>query len=180
MPNRSTKKTSSTVAAPNWFVSALLLPLSIPLLVVMDMGRWVAAPLARRRERAFIASMTGRGRVMDLGEFAAAMARGEGTAIDETVTAEGPWRIWWTAEDVGAVSPHPVAVGEWVMLAWESRWFPFFGWAAGRYMDVESGTARLVVVPAAERRRVLEIVRGGRYVTVCSFARVPLGRAAGA
>jgi hypothetical protein len=33
------------------------------------------------------------------------------------------------------------------------------------------------VVPAAERRRVVEIVRGGRYVTVCSFAR---GLAAGA
>jgi hypothetical protein len=97
--------------------------------------------------------------------------KAELTAIDEAVTAEGPWRIWWTAEDVGAVSPHPVAVGEWVMLAWESRWFPFFGWAAERYLDVEKGTARLVVVPAAERRRVLEIVRGGRYVTVCSFAK---------
>ncbi len=177
MPNRSTKKTSSTVAAPNWIVSALLLPLSIPLLVVMDMGRWVAAPLGRRRERAFVSLMAGRGRVMELGAFEAAMARGEGTAIDEAVTSEGPWRIWWTGEDVGAVSPHPVAVGEWVMLAWESRWFPFFGWAAGRYLDVEKGTARLVAVPAAERRRVVEIVRGGRYVTVCSFAR---GLAAGA
>lgn len=178
MPNRSTKKSSSTLAAPNWFVSALLLPLSIPLLVVMDMGRWLAAPLARRRERAFVASMAGR--VMALAEFEAAMARGEGTAIDEAATAEGPWRIWWTAEDVRAESPYPVAVGEWVMVAWESRCFPFFTWAAGRYLDAGSGTARLVVVPVTERRRVLEIVRGGRYVTVCSFAKVPLGRAAGA
>ena len=168
------------MAAPNWFVSALLLPLSIPLLVVMDMGRWVAAPLARRRERAFVASMTERGRVMELAAFEAAMARGEGTAIDEAATAEGPWRIWWTAEDVRLESPYPAAAGEWVMVAWESQWFPFFTWAAGRYLDGDSGTARLVVVPARDSLRVQEIVRGGRYVTVCSFAKVPLGRAAGA
>ena len=126
------------------------------------------------------ASMTERGRVMELAAFEAAMARGEGTAIDEAATAEGPWRIWWTAEDVRLESPYPAAAGEWVMVAWESQWFPFFTWAAGRYLDGDSGTARLVVVPARDSLRVQEIVRGGRYVTVCSFAKVPLGRAAGA
>lgn len=179
MPSRSTKK-SNDLAAPNWIVSALLLPLSIPLLAAADVGRWMAAPWARRRERAFTSMMIGRGRGMDWEEFAAAMARGEGTAIDEAVTAEGPWRIWWTAEDVAAESPYPVAAGEWVMVGWEPRWFPFFHWAAERYLDVERGRARLVAVPAAERQRVVEIVRGGRHVTVCSFAASSLGRAAGA
>lgn len=179
MPSRSTKK-SNDLEAPNWFVSALLLPLSIPLLAAIDIGRWVAAPLGRRRESAFAGQMAARGRVMELAAFEAAMARGEGTAIDEAVSAEGPWRLWWTPEDVMAESPYPVAVGEWVNLAWEARWFPFFTWAAGRYTDDEMGMARLVVVPARDRLRVQEIVRGGRYVTVCSFAKVPLARAAGA
>jgi hypothetical protein len=106
-----------------------------------------------------------RGRIF----FEAAIARVEGTAIDEAATAEGPRRIWWPAVDVGA--------GELVTLAWESQWFPLFGWASGRYLDVEKGTARLVVVPARERLRVQDIVRGGRYVTVCTFAK---GQAAGA
>ena len=170
MPNRSTKK-SNDLEAPNWFVSALLLPLSIPLLAAVDIGRWMAAPLARRRERAFAGKMAERGRVMPLAAFEEAMVRGEGTAIDEAVSADGPWRIWWTPEDVMAESPYPVAVGEWVNLAWEPRLLPFFTWAAGRYTDGESGTARLVTGPASERRRVVELVRRGRYVTVCTFAR---------
>lgn len=48
MPSRSTKK-SNDLEAPNWFVSALLLPLSIPLLAAIDIGRWAAAGECVRR-----------------------------------------------------------------------------------------------------------------------------------
>lgn len=175
MPSRSTKK-NSLLEAPKWWVSALLLPVSIPLLIAGDVGRLLRAPLARRRERRFAASMAKRGRLMDFAEFELALTRGRGTVIDETVTAEGPWRLWWTPDDVRADSPYPVASGEWVNLVWDTRYALFFQWCAAAYTDPRAGTGRLVVVPEPERARVLELVRAGRFVTVCSFVAPPVGR----
>lgn len=65
------------------------------------------------------------GRLMQWQEFKQAQANGMGTAIGEYLSTKGPFRLWWTPDDIHAKSPH-----EWKReqhVAWmESEFLPFF------------------------------------------------------
>lgn len=61
---------------------------------------FVASRIRRRRERAFRDQMKARGRVIEWSECRRAMDEGRGTLIIERYSLKGPFRWWWTSEDL--------------------------------------------------------------------------------
>jgi hypothetical protein len=60
----------------------------------------------RRQERRFAEQMKKAGRLMQWQEFKQVEANGTGTAIGEYLSMKGPFRLWWTPDDIPATSPH--------------------------------------------------------------------------
>jgi hypothetical protein len=88
----------------------------------------------RRQERRFAEQMKKAGRLMQWQEFKQVEANGTGTAIGEYPSMKGPFRLWWTPDDIPATSPH-----RWKRerhVAWrEPEFVPFFEWCYARYTD---------------------------------------------
>jgi hypothetical protein len=153
-------------------VSVLFAPITVPLLLL---AATISIPWTciqkwnqRRKERRFAEEMKNADRLMDWPEFKQAIQSGAGTAIGEYLSPKGPFRLWWTAEDIPAVSPH-----QWQReqhVAWmEPEFLPFFKWCIARYTNPQSGAARLVVVPERERKQLNVMLNGSRFVSTCSF-----------
>jgi hypothetical protein len=60
----------------------------------------VAAPLQRLRERAFRSRMKARNRIMPWPDFRLAVDEARGTLIVEQYSLKGPFRWWWTPDDL--------------------------------------------------------------------------------
>lgn len=153
-------------------VSVLFAPITVPLLflaaAVSIPWTYIQKVNQRRKERNFTEDMKKAARLMDWQEFRQAMENGAGTAIGEFLSMKGPFRLWWTAEDVPAISPHKWQREQHV--AWmEPEFLPFFKWCFARYTNPESGAARLVAVPEGERRQLKAMLNGSRFVSTCSF-----------
>jgi|HubBroStandDraft_4_1064222.scaffolds.fasta_scaffold14632_6 hypothetical protein len=122
----------------------------------------------RRQERRFAEQMKKAGRLMQWQEFKQVEANGTGTAIGEYPSMKGPFRLWWTPDDIPATSPH-----RWKRerhVAWrEPEFVPFFEWCYARYTDPQSGLARLVLVPGEEQNQLTKILTSARFVSICSF-----------
>ena len=87
------------------------------------------------------------GRLMEWQEFK--QVEGTGTPIGEYLSTKGPFRLWWTPDDIGATSPHKSKRQH--HFAWmESEFLPFFVWCYERYTNPQTGAARLVTVPEQE------------------------------
>jgi hypothetical protein len=82
-------------------VAAFLIaaPLSIPVTKV-----WQA--LKRRQERKFVTEMKSADRLVSWTEARSYMENGNGFLISEHFSLKGPTRLWWTPDDVPAISPH--------------------------------------------------------------------------
>ncbi len=137
----------------------------------MDVGRSIRAAIERRRQRRnegeFLLAMRSAARVLTLAEFEEHLDRAAGTAIDETLSLDGRWRLWWTPDDIPALSPHPVPTGEWVNIVADPQFEPFFAWCLANYTSPASGRALLVDLPVADRRRIVErVARSRRIATV--------------
>ena len=67
-------------------------------------------------------------------------ANSQGTLIEEDAN------IWWTPEDIAALSPHPCCFDEPSPKTKSEReqFMPFFEWCRSRFISLESGTALLV------------------------------------
>jgi hypothetical protein len=50
--------------------------------------------------------MSAAGRSMSWREFEMVLEKRQGTIIGECLSEKGPCRLWWTPENVRAVSPH--------------------------------------------------------------------------
>ena len=104
-------------------------------------------------------------------EFKQAEATGAGTAIGEYLSTKGPFRLWWTSEDVPATSPH-----QWKReqhIAWmEPEFLPFFEWCYARYTNPQSGLARLIPVSEKERNELKTMLTSILFVSTCSFRSV--------
>ena len=126
-------------------VPIVLAPIYVPLFflgaAVSIPWTYIQKSVQRRRERQFTEQMKKAHRLMDWQAFQQAQQNGTGTAIGEYLSTKGPFRLWWTAEDIQALSPH-----EWKReqhFAWiEDEFRPFFEWCYARYTNPQSGTAQ--------------------------------------
>lgn len=152
-------------------VPMLFAPIYIPLLFI---GAAISIPwsyvykLRRRRdEEKFVEEMNAVGRLMTWDEFQAVTQTGRGTVIGEYLSTKGPFRVWWTPEDIPAVSPHKWNRGH--HWAWpEAEFSPFFQWCHERYTNPRSGVARLVRIPEEERKGLMKKVSDVPFVSTFS------------
>ena len=172
-------ESSPTTGAPpprrkSFKVPIIFAPIYIPLLFLAGA---ISIPWAylqkserRRQERRFAEQMKKAGRLMLWQEFKQVEANaGSGTAIGEYLSTKGPFRLWWTPDDIPATSPH-----KWKReqdVAWrEPEFVPFFEWCYARYTSPQSGLARLVLVPGEEQKQLKAILASTRvFVSTCSF-----------
>jgi hypothetical protein len=126
-------------------VAAFLIatPLSIPVTKV-----WQA--IKRRQERKFVTEMKSANRLVSWTEARSYIENGNGFLISEHFSLKGPTRLWWTPDDIPAVSPH--------RYLFETNSDPFNSinsefelWCRSRYSDPRSGGAHLVELPDVDR-----------------------------
>jgi hypothetical protein len=142
------------------FFAPLMVPLFFVALLVLAVAsvpvEFVCRLRQHRREKQLRPRLTAAGRVMAWSEVEAKLRAGEGTLIIEHRGPKGPIREWWTADDVGAASPIPLPASL-KSPPVEGQLEPLRAYAAScaaRYVDVESGSARLTEVPVPWDRRL--------------------------
>jgi hypothetical protein len=156
-------------------VPIIFAPIYIPLLflagAVSIPWTYLQKSKQRRQERRFAEHMKKAGRLMQWQEFQQAEANGAGTAIGEYLSTKGPFRLWWTPDDIPATSPLKWKREQHVARM-EPEFLPFFEWCYARYTNPESGLARLVPVPEEERNQLKAMLTSTRFVSTCSFRSV--------
>ena len=153
-------------------VPVIFAPIFIPLLFIAGAvsipWAYIQKSRQRRQGRKFAEQMKQAGRLMQWQEFKLAVANGTGTAIGEYLSMKGPFRLWWTVDDIPATSPH-----EWKrehhFAVMEPEFLPFFQWCYARYTNPQSGLAQLVSIPEEERNQLKSILESRRFVSTCSF-----------
>jgi hypothetical protein len=120
------------IFGPLLLLAALLTPVWLP--VVMG-EMWL-------REKAFIRLMKKRGRYMAWPDVAEKLRAGEGTAILDQINKLPP-RLWWTADDVGSLSPHPLPHDDDLPYFPLPELPPFVAWCYARYLNPVNGLAIL-------------------------------------
>jgi len=119
---------------------------------------FVANRLRQRREARFAAEMKAANRFLCWAE-AHSRASGGGTFVEEYQSAMGPYRLWWTPDEVATLSTHPCCFD---FLPWEYDHGPeFFDWCRERYTDPGLGSALLIERPEKERGNI-----GGMLATL--------------
>jgi hypothetical protein len=108
------------------------------------------------------------GRLLTWKELQLAIENEQGTVIGECLSPTGPFRLWWTPEDIPALSPHKCDREK--VWGWpEPEFLPFFEWSYAKYTSPQSGLARLVCVPDEEEKGLMKKLSGVRFVSTCSF-----------
>jgi hypothetical protein len=155
-------------------VPKIFLPIYLPLLFIA----WaVSIPwsslrrvVVRRRERRFSQQMSAAGRTMAWEDFEGALNEKRGTAVGEYLSLKGPFRLWWTPDDIPLLSPHKCDRGN--HYAWlEHEFMPFFDWCRKQYTDPQTGTASLVIVPREEGVHLKDRLNDARFVSIYSSER---------
>ena len=145
---QSVKAYAKSSAAESWKAKVLgivLFPIVVPALLI---GAAISIPLAQIMRVK-----------QDWAELKSAMGAGKGTVIGEYRSMKGPFRLWWTPEDIPKTSPY--ACGKEVSKEWaEMESQKFFRWCYSRFTKPEDGLARLVVVPEEERKRLTKTLSG--------------------
>jgi hypothetical protein len=117
----------------------------LPVLLIAGLVSIPLAPLHRARERkresVVAQNLTARGRVVAWAEAKTFIECGHGTLIGEYSTLKGPYRLWWTEDDIVAITPYPPCRD---VLPWEHDSQEFFAWCRERYTDLEMGRASWV------------------------------------
>jgi hypothetical protein len=120
---------------PFFLPLVILSPISIPWTQISRLNQG-------RKERKFTEQMSASGRLMTWKALQLALDHRQGTVIGEYLSMSGPFRMWWTSDNVPAVSPH-----RWERekhLAWlEPKFLPFFEWTYEQFTNPKSGLARL-------------------------------------
>ena len=98
----------------------------------------------RRGKTRFAARMKDAGRWISWAEAHSEVEQGRGTFIEETLSLKGPFRLWWTPEDIPAASPYPCRFEAFAEGLFEPEAIAFFEWCQSRFTNPESGIARLV------------------------------------
>lgn len=129
-----------------WFVPALAIAavLSIPV-------AFVASIVQKRREQSFKKQMKAAGRVMDRRDFELVLQEGRGTVIGESHSLKGPFRWWWTGENLYDICPF-LLVTWWDIMPNDERYRPFSGMMPTRVYEYRSGTSAASRLTIARRR----------------------------
>ena len=156
-------------------IPIIFLPIYLPLFFILGAlsipVTFVQRLKQNRDEREFLDKMRGAARFMTWCEFKQAIKNSEGTAIGEYISTKGPFRLWWTPENIPATSPHTCDREN--HLAWlEEDFRPFFEWCYAQFTNPHNGSARLVCVPDEERNALKKTLATARFVSTCSFASV--------
>lgn len=139
-------------------------PLSLLVIPALFIGAaislvaWPAISLVRRRqEKSFATRMSAVGRSISWKDLETALDKNQGTIIGECLSEKGPCRLWWTPENVRAVSPHKcypegysrdLYFGPYV----DPDFASFFEWCYTTFTSPHSGTGRLISIPKEKRR----------------------------
>jgi hypothetical protein len=134
---------------------------------------WVSRFLMHRRENRFASRMRACGKLVSWSEARAQVEQGCGFFVEETLSAKGPYRLWWTPIDIPSESPHSCCFerfpecGESVNP--ESP--AFHKWCRSRLTDPDCGAAQLVDLADVDRKGVNQILSelhmAHRCVSVC-------------
>jgi len=156
------------------FLRIVVFPFFLPLFILAGISicwTYFDKLRQRRKEGQFAEQMKAANRLMTWQEFEQATKDDLGTVIGETLSLKGPFRIWWTTEDIPASSPH-----KWNRekhLAWlEPEFLPFFEWCYENFTSPKSGRARLVVIPEEERKDLIKHLPAVPFVS--SFSSLSL------
>ncbi len=123
--------TGCLLAVPLALISGAL---SIPYGLVFNI-------VQNRKERRLQKDLRKAGRGMGWPEFIQAAAAGRGTVIIEMYFPKGPWRLWWTQDDVCALCPFPIPYTREIGDLGDD---PAADWCFEQYTNAVSGKARLV------------------------------------
>lgn len=140
------------------FRSILLLPLLPAVLVAGMVGivafillilvMWPFLSMKQiQKERRFRRDMKSQGRLATLNDLRRRLDRGEGTLIEEW-GAKGPYRIWWTEDDLFALG-EPVSTQEDVIAIFQGQGKTAFNSRCrDEYLDEVKGRAMLLSISA--------------------------------
>ena len=156
---------------PPYVIPAIFAPITVPLLLIAAL---ISIPVARsqrrkrrRAEQRFAEEMEKAGRTMAWSDFQIAIENNQGTRLCETLGPKSPWRIWWTNEDISAISPNPVPD---TRDPWpEEKFDPFYRWCQEQFTSPSSGRARLVIVPPTELKNLQGKLAAAQSYAVCSW-----------
>src|SRR5580700_6606649 len=90
-------------------LGVLVFPFFLPLMILYAISiPWtrISRLNQRRKERRFTEQMSASGRLMTWKALQLALEHRQGTVIGEYLSLGGPFRVWWTSDDIPAVSPH--------------------------------------------------------------------------
>jgi hypothetical protein len=165
-----------------WLFAPLLMPLfMVYLLLVMPLVfvpvGFVCGLWQRRQEKRLRAGLAAAGRFVEWAEVEEKLRAGVGTLIIEHRSPGGPIREWWVPADLIADAPVPLPASVRSIPADEGL-EPLQRYAricASRYLDVESGSAKLteVPVPISQRldpRKYVVVDLGGGLMTAVMLA----------
>ena len=148
--------------------SLLLLPVLFLAGAISVPWSYIQRYAQRLREEFFAAQMKGVGRSMTWSELESAIEENRGTVIAEYLSIIGPFRLWWTSEDIPATSPF-----QWnrqnLYAWWEPEFAVFFDWCRKRYTDPDVGAGFLVQIPRMKGTQLIERLEGARFVSTRSF-----------
>lgn len=128
---------------------------------------WLFRLSQAQQLRRLLVQMRTRDRVLQWDEFRSLVVEKQGTVIGESLSIKGPFRLWWTPQDVPALSPHPCNADT-VPPYFEPEFAPFSKWCVMHYINLEEGSAKLVDVPKAEWKTLESVLANARYVTICT------------
>jgi hypothetical protein len=124
----------------------------LPLMVIAAALSLPFMPLVawwRKREKRLLAeSMTKQNRVMRWSDFVQVAEEKRGTLIVEGDPRKGP-HLWWTSEDVRAISPYACSDDLGTLL--NRSYKPFHEWCYKRYANPATGSGLIVLGGGRQR-----------------------------
>jgi hypothetical protein len=160
------------------------MPLSLLFIPVLLAGAAISIPVTgiiwlvlRWQEKHFARAMCAVGRSMTWTELQSAIEKQNGTIIAEGLSEKGPYRLWWTAENIRAVSPDKCYPADSSPRFYpgpylDPEFAPFFEWCYIRFTHPHVGVGRLVSVPKEKQERLLELLPGCQFVSTYSPPRI--------
>lgn len=125
-------------------LSAILGILLIPVMLIVGplstpFGA-IRRRIADRKKQRFESEMKAAGRLIPWSDACSRVANGNGTLIWERLSFKDS-RLWWTSDDLAAISPYPCYFDE-GPAPWDHQ--PSFDWCRSHFTNPEGGTGLLV------------------------------------
>ena len=128
--------------APFFLVLLVAAGLSIPIAKIQRL-------VIRRREKQFASTMEAAGKSTSWADAVEDVERGRGTLISEVEGYKGPWRLWWTPDDIPAISPYRSHFDSERLSSIQGHddFLAFSDWCRKRYIAPLAETTQLVTIP---------------------------------